>query len=289
MRIQREYMSIENHWLIRYSYDFQAHQQGSHRRYSFSQTSLLWFSVLLDLSPAFPGLLSVYPGASKVRSGTLRCFQTRHIDSHGTPGPVFRDPSYSEGRPECPPRVSYFPEVDVFKFTLHILPDTPACYQWQKYILLMYILSIGRSILSQRRTMNASLRCWYPRWHPIKRLNDWVCPLMIILTKGRIQMKPVSNWLHGDLETIRDISRLLMTWQAWFLAQNTTPRQLFHACWQWSWHVWSQQLSITGCLWIPLPQMRWRTPRFIVGGMRKSPGLIQPRKSQTLQVPTFQW
>jgi len=32
-----------------------------------------------------------------------------------------------------------------------------------------------------------------------------------------------------------------------------------------------------------------RLPRFIVGGMRKSPGLIQPRETQTLYVPTFQW
>jgi len=44
-----------------------------------------------------------------------------------------------------------------------------------------------------------------------------------------------------------------------------------------------------GCLWVPLPRMRRRPPRFIVGGMRKSPGLFQPRETQTLHVPTFQW
>jgi len=41
--------------------------------------------------------------------------------------------------------------------------------------------------------------------------------------------------------------------------------------------------------WIPSSQMRWSPPRFIVGSMRKMPGLIQPREAQTLHVPTFQW
>jgi len=35
--------------------------------------------------------------------------------------------------------------------------------------------------------------------------------------------------------------------------------------------------------------MQWRLPRFIVGSMRKSPGLIQLRETHTLCVPTFQW
>jgi len=35
--------------------------------------------------------------------------------------------------------------------------------------------------------------------------------------------------------------------------------------------------------------MQWRPPRFIVSGMRKWRGLIQPRETQTLHVPTFQW
>jgi len=47
----------------------------------------------------------VLPGAPKVLSGALRCSQTYHNHSHSTPVPVIRDPSYSEGRPECPPRV----------------------------------------------------------------------------------------------------------------------------------------------------------------------------------------
>jgi len=43
------------------------------------------------------------------------------------------------------------------------------------------------------------------------------------------------------------------------------------------------------CMWIPMPRMRWRPPRPIVGCMRQLPGLIQHREPQTLQVPTFQW
>ena len=55
-----------------------------------------------------------------------------------TPVSVVRDPRYSEGRPECPPRVLYSPEFDAFQFTLHILPDTPGGFQRLKYILLMW-------------------------------------------------------------------------------------------------------------------------------------------------------
>jgi len=77
------------------------------------------------------------PGAPKVLSGAPRCFQTYHNHSNGTPVPVIRDPSYSEGLLECPPMVWYSPEIDISKFTLHILSDTPGGSQWLKYILLM--------------------------------------------------------------------------------------------------------------------------------------------------------
>jgi len=80
----------------------------------------------------------VLPGAPKVPSGAPRCSQTYHNHSDGTPVAVIRDPSYCEGRPECPPRVWYSPEIDASKFTLHILSDTPGVFQWLKYILLMW-------------------------------------------------------------------------------------------------------------------------------------------------------
>ena len=55
----------------------------------------------------------------------------------GAPRPVVGTPSYSEGRQECPPRVSYSPAIDASKFTLHILSDTPGGFQWLKFILQM--------------------------------------------------------------------------------------------------------------------------------------------------------
>jgi len=50
-------------------------------------------------------LSQVLPGAHKVLSVAPRCSQPYHNHSHGTPVPVIRDPSYSEGWPEYPPRV----------------------------------------------------------------------------------------------------------------------------------------------------------------------------------------
>jgi len=84
------------------------------------------------------------PGAPQVLSGTLTCSQTYPNYSHCTPVTVIRDPSYSEGRPECPPRVTYSPVIDASKFTLHILSDTPGGFQKLRYILLMLIEPIKR-------------------------------------------------------------------------------------------------------------------------------------------------
>ena len=129
-------MSFNNHWTICSSFDFQAHRQRS-QRWCFSQPALLWFEVLPGLSSALQGLSPAFPGAPKVLSGAPRCSQTYHNHSHGSPVAVIRDPSHSEGRPECPPRVWYSLEIDPSKFTLHILSDTPGVFQWLKYILLM--------------------------------------------------------------------------------------------------------------------------------------------------------
>jgi len=71
----------------------------------------------------------VLPGAPIVLSGIPRCSQTYYNPSHGTPVAVITDPSYSEGRPECPPRVWYSPAIDASKFTLHIFSDTPGVFQ----------------------------------------------------------------------------------------------------------------------------------------------------------------
>ena len=65
MRIQTECMCSKNCWTISCSYDFQAHQQRSQRRCCFSQTALLWFEVLPDMSLGLPGLLPGLPGLSQ--------------------------------------------------------------------------------------------------------------------------------------------------------------------------------------------------------------------------------
>jgi len=115
-------MSFNNCWMIS-SCDFQAHLQCSQRR-CFSQTALMWFEVLPDLSPALPGAPKVVVGAPRVVVGA---------------------PSYSEGRQECPPRVWYSAEIDASMFTLHILSDTPWGFQCLKYIVLMCISKLARS------------------------------------------------------------------------------------------------------------------------------------------------
>ena len=86
------------------------------------------------------------PDAPKVLSGLPRCSQTSHTQSHSTPVPVIKDPSYSEGRQECPPRVWYCPEIDASKFTLHILSNTSGGFQWLKYIFLMQLSNSYRHV-----------------------------------------------------------------------------------------------------------------------------------------------
>jgi len=77
------------------------------------------------------------PGASKVLGSARICSQPYHNHSDGPYVPVIGDASYSVGRPDCPPKVRYTPEIDAFTFTLHILSDTPVGSQWLKSILLM--------------------------------------------------------------------------------------------------------------------------------------------------------
>jgi len=108
MRIQTEYISLNNHWMICSSNDFQAHQQRSQWT-CFSHTALLCIKMLSVTSQTVPA----------------------------APRIVVSPLSYSAGRQDCPPRVWYSPEIDASKFTLPILPDTPGGFQWLKYILLM--------------------------------------------------------------------------------------------------------------------------------------------------------
>jgi len=86
MRIQTEYMSFENHWTISSSFDFQAHQQRSQRRCCLSQTAVLWFEVLPDLSSVLPGLWPALPGAPWLVVGA-----PRHYQVHPQFSPALRD------------------------------------------------------------------------------------------------------------------------------------------------------------------------------------------------------
>jgi len=175
-------MSLKNCSTISSSYAFQVYGQYSPRRWHFSLTAWQRFYMLPWMMLALPGAprlivrdlrfvvgaprlvasLSRYsqacrlgsqtwcrcsqvlPGAPKHLSDVLRCFQTYHNHSHGTPGPAMRDPSYSNSWLECPPRVWYSPEIDASKFALHMFSDTPEESEWLNYILLMWSHCIPR-------------------------------------------------------------------------------------------------------------------------------------------------
>jgi len=144
----------------------------------FSQTALLWFEVLPDMSLALPGLSPALLGAPRLVVGAPRL--------------VAGAPSYSEGRQECPPRVWYSPAIDASKFTLHILSDTPGGFQWLKYILLM-----NGSRKPPASCLQPSAK--RPNWHRAKSRANSVSPL---------------SWSH----TLMDVEELDGQWYIWWQA-----------------------------------------------------------------------
>jgi len=88
-----------------------------------------------QVHPQFPPALQRTPKLITITPIVL-LYQSSEIPV--TPVPVVRFSSYPEGRPEYPPRVWYFPEIDASKFALHNLSDTPGVFQRLKYILLMW-------------------------------------------------------------------------------------------------------------------------------------------------------
>jgi len=74
MRIQTECMSYKDRWTISSSYDFQAHQPCS-QWCCCSQTALLSFEVLSDLSLALSDLSQALPGVPRCSQACRRRFQ----------------------------------------------------------------------------------------------------------------------------------------------------------------------------------------------------------------------
>jgi len=70
-----------------------------------------------------------------------RCSQISDNHSNASPVPVIRDPTSSNGQPECPPRVGFSPAFDASMFTLCLLSDTLGDSQWLKSMLLMLYVS----------------------------------------------------------------------------------------------------------------------------------------------------
>jgi len=95
MRIQSEYISVNNCGMMRTSYDFHVHLQHSEGR-CFSQPAQLWFELHPEVSPALRGLLSAIPVLLLVLPGAPRCTQRslRHSE-------VFPTLSYSLTRHTC--------------------------------------------------------------------------------------------------------------------------------------------------------------------------------------------
>jgi len=195
-------MSFKNRWTISSSYDFKLHQQWSQRRshlsqmlYSDSRCSQVCCrqsktcpqrsQTCRQHSQACRRPSQVLPRSPNVLSSALMGPQTHHNHSHGTPVPVIGDPSYSECRPECPPRVWYSPEIDPSKFTLHILSDTPGGFQWLKYILLMRCISklaqwwpAIASLILPKHGAQVNLRIHIPI------TSEYICKLPKLLSWG---------------------------------------------------------------------------------------------------------
>ena len=162
-----------------------------------------------------------------------------------TPVPVVRDPSYSEGRPEYPPRVWYSPEIDASKFALHILSDTPGVFQGLKYILLMLVHLETSSItatkciskLAQSGPPSASMSYMIIASKCISKLARW---------------QPPSASLSYTISASKRISKLAQSWppsaslsSTWSLPPSKSPNSLNHGL---QVHLWVH--SIIASKWI---------------------------------------
>jgi len=157
-----------------------------------TQHSLQHSNVFLNSSQSLPW----YSCTSNQRSQLLM-YQLSEIPF--SPVLVIRDPSYSEGQLECPPRVWYSPQIDTSKFTLHILSDTSGGSQGPRYSLLMNVYHLWQPdefhqllmdlvkdwlhwLLKYRKARNVkdhfnnrfTLELWYPGLQPFSKPSDLV-------------------------------------------------------------------------------------------------------------------
>jgi hypothetical protein len=115
---------------------------------------------------------------------SLRYSQAYLNHSHGTPVPVIRDPSYSDGLPECPPSVLYSPEIDTSKLTILILSETAVGFQWLKDIVVMndgLQGALSNEKASSRRILHISM--------------DWKFEIMTGSLPIGYEETPNANWL----------------------------------------------------------------------------------------------
>jgi len=89
------------------------------------------------MSLVLPGFSPVLPGSPSIVTGTPRL--------------VAGAPSHSEGRQGCSSRIWYCPEIDAWKFTLHILWDTTGGLEWLKFIWVRLWNATGGMYYSVRR------------------------------------------------------------------------------------------------------------------------------------------
>jgi len=130
------------------------HAENLRYRLQFLQWISIRTQASLRVSLGFPHWLGDSP----------RCSQTYQNCSHDASIPFIRGPSYSEGRPECPPRVWFSPGIHASKFTLRLVSHTPVGSQRLNYILRMKMVCLPFILIITRWPMNigsaSSMPCY---------------------------------------------------------------------------------------------------------------------------------
>jgi len=111
--------AVEGYWLLMYIGRVSDISRSTSNQYTLEHRHLSEIACSSCVG------LATLPGAPKVLSSNPTCSQTYHNHFNGSPVPVIRNPNYSKGWQEYPPRVWYPPSTDASKFALHILSDTP--------------------------------------------------------------------------------------------------------------------------------------------------------------------